>query len=65
MPQMGRSVPASATGVPPEMSCARESERECAGSVDTTSVGTLCAAMCVASAAAHVVLPTPPLPPSM
>ena len=32
------SVPSTATGSPPVTSCARESESECAGSVDTSSV---------------------------
>jgi len=42
--------------------CARESLRECAGSVDTTSVVCPAAASLIASDADRLVLPTPPLP---
>ena len=40
----------------------RESESECAGSVDTTSVWCPAAASFTASDAARLVLPTPPFP---
>lgn len=43
----------------------RASESECAGSVDTTSVECPAAANLTASDAAELVLPTPPLPPSI
>ena len=42
-----------------------ESERECAGSVETTRVECPASASFTASEAAELVLPTPPFPPSM
>ncbi len=45
--------------------CARESDRECAGSVDTINVVCPAAASLTASDALRLVLPTPPLPDTM
>ena len=59
------SVPSTGTGTPLETSCARESESECAGSVETRSVGCPAAANFTASEELHDVFPTPPLPPTM
>ena len=53
----------SATGVgSAPRSCSKESERLCAGSVDSTTVRSPAAAQRRAVAAATLVLPTPPLP---
>ena len=52
-------------GIGSSLAWSRESDRECAGSVETTRVGWPSAASCTASDAALLVLPTPPLPPSM
>ena len=59
------SVPSTATGSPPVTSCARESESECAGSVDTSSVWWPAVANLTAKEDEREVLPTPPLPPTM
>ena len=59
------SVPSTATGTPEETSCASESLKECAGSVETISVG--CwpdVANFTANDADNDVFPTPPFPPT-
>jgi len=61
-PHSGRSVPSTGTGLPPETSWSSESERECAGSVETTSVEWPAAASATAREAESEVFPTPPLP---
>ena len=59
--QTVRAPPSTATGTPPVTSCASESLSECAGSVDTSSVGCPLEANFTASEAEHEVLPTPPV----
>mmetsp|Transcript_1582 Transcript_1582/g.4450 ORF Transcript_1582/g.4450 Transcript_1582/m.4450 type:complete len:373 (+) Transcript_1582:1645-2763(+) len=59
-----RSHPGTGTGLPPERSCWSASPRECAGSVDATSVLKPASAQRTARAAEVDVFPTPPLPPT-
>mmetsp|Transcript_70005 Transcript_70005/g.221857 ORF Transcript_70005/g.221857 Transcript_70005/m.221857 type:complete len:356 (-) Transcript_70005:999-2066(-) len=67
MPYRGMPAPPSVTGTgrPPLTSWDSESLRECAGSVDTTKVRCPSIASFTAREALRLVLPTPPLPPSM
>jgi hypothetical protein len=58
----GTGTPCSTAGL---RTCARESPRECAGSVETTSVVCPSCAKRTASEAARLVLPTPPFPETM
>mmetsp|Transcript_36418 Transcript_36418/g.73506 ORF Transcript_36418/g.73506 Transcript_36418/m.73506 type:complete len:230 (-) Transcript_36418:177-866(-) len=61
-----RFPPCSATGVtlPPERSAISASPRECAGSVEITSVRRPSSANLIAIAALVLVFPTPPFPPT-
>mmetsp|Transcript_60411 Transcript_60411/g.124237 ORF Transcript_60411/g.124237 Transcript_60411/m.124237 type:complete len:210 (+) Transcript_60411:459-1088(+) len=61
-----RLPPCSATGVtlPPERSVIKASPKECAGSVESTSVRSPSSANFTAMAALVLVFPTPPFPPT-
>mmetsp|Transcript_17760 Transcript_17760/g.57209 ORF Transcript_17760/g.57209 Transcript_17760/m.57209 type:complete len:497 (-) Transcript_17760:116-1606(-) len=58
------ATPSTRTTSPDERSVSSASPRECAGSVETSSVEWPSVANCTASEAEVVVLPTPPLPPT-
>mmetsp|Transcript_28959 Transcript_28959/g.74313 ORF Transcript_28959/g.74313 Transcript_28959/m.74313 type:complete len:290 (-) Transcript_28959:789-1658(-) len=60
-----RSVPSICRGWPPPMSWSKESPREWAGSVETTSTECPAPASLAARLADRLVFPTPPLPLSM